>query len=338
MTNPASDWTTPNQSVHYTEPAGGFLTPAQFEAYATALLDGFLAQVLLAVANISIGSVKPFAGLKSWANDLESQASNALATANGAQTTATNAQSTATTANTNANDALSQLESLISGVSGTVIGDVTNAINTAKSDATTAATDIENMLSAAGQQTATALGNFISTLLGPNSPLNAGNIIGTLFPQQVGPVPISQLANIVPQLLTSTDFGSADEVDGGGVWSVANGAVSATANGTQIQLFSPGSIPVTPGQVYNLSATSLWSGVTGGTNAISLMVAPYLANTVGTLASIAQVDNPAASSTGTTLSGTYTVPASGVDSIRLVFSINPSATAGSVSFKAPSAQ
>ncbi|TDH57557.1 hypothetical protein E2F47_01960 [Mycobacterium eburneum] len=317
MSYPAAS--TPVPSVH--RAPGSSLnkppfTPQQIEAFGVAIMDEFLAQVLLAVANIQVFGQKPFAGLQTWAQQLEQQASNALATANGAQTTAN-------TANTNASSALSQLQSLISGVEGTVITDVTNAINTAKNDATTAATNIENLLTAAGQETASALGSFISGLLGPNSPLNAANIIGTLFPRQIGPVSISALANITPNILE----GAADPAP-------------VTANGTQQQQYSPGLIPVSPGQVYNLSAVAEWSGVTGGTDAISLMVAPYLANAVGTLASLgsgAQVDNPAASSTGTTLSGAYTVPASGVDSIRLVTSVNTSATAGTVSFKSASA-
>ncbi|TDH48483.1 hypothetical protein E2F47_23485, partial [Mycobacterium eburneum] len=232
----------------------------------------------------------------------------------------------------------SQIETALQNIPQEAVKGLESALSTVETNAQSALTQIEDILTNAGQETASALGSFISGLLGPNSALNANNIIGQLFPSQIGPVSISSLANITPQLLATTDFSSADEVDGGGIWSVANGAVTATANGSQIQLFSPGSIPVSPGQVYNVSATALWSGVRGGTDALSLMVAPYSGTTPGTLASIAQVDNPAASSTGTALSGTYTVPASGVDSIRLVFSINPSATAGSVSFKAPSAQ
>jgi len=82
-------------------PAAGNVAPftaAQMEAIGTALIDGLLAQVLFAVANIQIFGVKPFEGLQTWANELETAASNALATAEGAQGTATDASNTATTA------------------------------------------------------------------------------------------------------------------------------------------------------------------------------------------------------------------------------------------------
>lgn len=51
---------------------------AELEAYGTALVDGILAQVLLAVSNITILGVKPFIGLQTWANQLEAQAQGAL--------------------------------------------------------------------------------------------------------------------------------------------------------------------------------------------------------------------------------------------------------------------
>jgi hypothetical protein len=119
MTNPAPSWTTPNPSV-ILAPGSALnvqpFTSQQIQAIGTALVDGFLAQVLYAIAGISIGGVQPFAGLSTWADDLENQASTALSTANGAQTTATSAQSTA-------NSNTSTLDSLLTSLFGsTTVG------------------------------------------------------------------------------------------------------------------------------------------------------------------------------------------------------------------------
>jgi hypothetical protein len=81
------------ESIH-TEPfaaatgAAAPFTAAQMEAIGVAITDGILAQVLFAVANISIFGVQPFIGLQTWANALEGDASTALSTATGANTKA----------------------------------------------------------------------------------------------------------------------------------------------------------------------------------------------------------------------------------------------------------
>lgn len=92
---------TPDPSVHQAPSSSLAKTPfsgGEIEAYGEAFLDGFLAQVALALGGISILGVKPFAFLTAWGQQLQQQAENALGIATGAQTTATNAQGTASTA------------------------------------------------------------------------------------------------------------------------------------------------------------------------------------------------------------------------------------------------
>jgi hypothetical protein len=79
--------TTPDPAIH-TPPANTQANPIsaqQFEAWGTALIDGVLAEVLLAIAGITIFGQKPFAGLANWAAALQAQASAALSSAANAQ-------------------------------------------------------------------------------------------------------------------------------------------------------------------------------------------------------------------------------------------------------------
>lgn len=79
-------------------------------AAGTALNDLLLAQVFSAVAGVDINLLgvdfKPFAGLGTWATDLQNQASTAINNANAATAAAATAQSTANTAQTTANSAM----------------------------------------------------------------------------------------------------------------------------------------------------------------------------------------------------------------------------------------
>lgn len=79
-------------------------------AAGTALNDLLLAQVFSAVAGVDINLLgvdfHPFAGLSSWATDLQGQASTAINNANAATAAAATAQSTANTAQTTATSAM----------------------------------------------------------------------------------------------------------------------------------------------------------------------------------------------------------------------------------------
>lgn len=83
---------TPDPAVHVTRPSGSApMSPQQWAAYGTALVDEFLAQVLMAVASIDVAGTHPFIGLQQWGQQLENAAQNALLSAQGAQSTANGA-------------------------------------------------------------------------------------------------------------------------------------------------------------------------------------------------------------------------------------------------------
>jgi hypothetical protein len=66
------------------------------EGFGPYLIESVLAQVLQAVSGISIFGIDPFAGLATWATNLQDSANTALETAEGAQSTATTASTTST--------------------------------------------------------------------------------------------------------------------------------------------------------------------------------------------------------------------------------------------------
>lgn len=80
-------------------------------AVGTAMKDLLLANVASAIGNVSINifgqTIRPFAFLQQWANDLTDQANQAIADAATAQSSADVAQATATTAQTTASSAQS---------------------------------------------------------------------------------------------------------------------------------------------------------------------------------------------------------------------------------------
>jgi hypothetical protein len=73
-------------------------SPQWLQAIGTLLVDLILAQVALALGNISILGVAPFAFLTQWGHDLQQSASDAYIAATNAQTSADTAQDTADTA------------------------------------------------------------------------------------------------------------------------------------------------------------------------------------------------------------------------------------------------
>src|SRR5690242_16377466 len=84
---------TPNPGIHNNPQkttSNPITNAAQTGAMQTALFDGILAQVLLAVANISIGGEtigQAFPLLKTWAEELQQMAQDALTGANTANNT-----------------------------------------------------------------------------------------------------------------------------------------------------------------------------------------------------------------------------------------------------------
>lgn len=99
MTSPSGPASiTPNPSIHI-EPSsssprrGTPFSARQMEAIGTYLIDSILAKVLLALSGITVFGIHPFAGLATWANNLETAANNALTNAGVAQGSANTANS-----------------------------------------------------------------------------------------------------------------------------------------------------------------------------------------------------------------------------------------------------
>lgn len=151
MTSPNgySSVTTPNPSVHVAPSRGTTgLTEQQVNAYGTAILDGVLGQVALALGNVDILGVKPFAFLTQWGQQLEAKAQAALEQAEGAQSTANtatsaaaSAQSSADTAQATANAAQSNWTKFFEGFGVSV-----QTATAAATYITTVSTDLTNVI------------------------------------------------------------------------------------------------------------------------------------------------------------------------------------------------
>ena len=116
MTSPSGPASiTPNPSIHVppstsSPQRGAPFSAQQMEAIGTYLVDSLLAKVLLALSGISVFGIHPFAGLATWANNLETAANNAL-------TNAGVAQGSANTANTG-------VAAINAYLSGTAVGGI----------------------------------------------------------------------------------------------------------------------------------------------------------------------------------------------------------------------
>lgn len=180
-------------------------------------------------------------------------------------------------------------------------------------------------------------GAIIQTIIGviANSPLNALNIFGNLPSYLLGEVPASALGSASPNLLSNPGFEGAISMDdeGGWVWDAttghtSNGCAKTTANSTLKALQSNG-IAVTPNQQIDLSVWVQTTSYVGTGTPIKLGVRTYSSGSVVDTSTLAQ---RAATPSWTEMSGTYTVPASGVDSIRMRLIVDTTATGGDVRF------
>jgi hypothetical protein len=161
MTSPSGPASiTPNPAIHVQPSSkspqrGAPFSAREMEAIGTYLIDSILAKVLLALSGITVFGIHPFAGLATWANNLETAANNAL-------TNAATAQTTASTANTNATGALAKIEDFLSGLAKTTMSDAAAFINTIETDASQAATDIANFLTGLEKTTMADAAAFVN--------------------------------------------------------------------------------------------------------------------------------------------------------------------------------
>jgi hypothetical protein len=91
-------------------------------------------------------------------------------------------------------------------------------------------------------------------------------------------------------------------------------------------------IDVTAGDEFQFDGYVQWSGVAATGSAFELVVATFLQGAPVATSVVNAVSSPAASGSWTHLTGTYPVPASGVDQITLQIVVTSAATAGSAWF------
>ena len=137
-------------------------------------------------------------------------------------------------------------------------------------------------------------------------------------------VPVSAIGQFNPELLTNPTYDSSASVLGGSDWSWdpavthtadGTGSVSFIANPTLQQLLSDPPIPVSPGQILTVSHWLRWASITATGPSFTLAVNAYLGAGISNTVILTTITNPATSSGWVQLSGSYTVPASGVDNI-----------------------
>jgi hypothetical protein len=164
-------------------------------------------------------------------------------------------------------------------------------------------------------------------------------ITGVLSAFMMPLVPVSSVGNTNPNLLANPNFTSSVSVSGQGVWTWdgtvthtadGSGSVSVSCDGTPKALLTDPVIAVSAGQTLACSMWLQWAGVAGAGECFALSIATYLGTNLVATTEIENVSNPAASATWLQLTGSYTIPSSGVDGCRLQLSILPAATAGTV--------
>jgi hypothetical protein len=204
--------------------------------------------------------------------------------------------------------------------------------------------DLLNMLAnpsltSGGFDPAAAVATFINDMIHPTKLLAPLNPVTQLIDHWTLPaIPVGAIGQILPNLLANPSFSSAASIANNPNWSWASGvthladgtgSATATANGTTKNLLSDPAVPVSANQILNISTWLQWSGVTASGPAFALSVVPYLGSNAAGSTVLQTISNPPAAGAWQQLSGTYTVPASGVDNIRMQLQILPGASAGS---------
>lgn len=192
-----------------------------------------------------------------------------------------------------------------------------------------------------GEGWASIITNFfepLGLLLGPNSPLWAGNIFGLLSSLNLPFLPISHLSNKPgPNLLVEPNFDDADSIDSGFGWTwdvttgrTLNGCAKGTASSALRQLNSSTLIPVDVDDKIRFSCWYKWASlVYTGSTPLSMCVVKYLDGVEVGSTVLAGSASPATNqATFLQLTNDYTVPA-GVDAVRLAFRIAATASIGS---------
>lgn len=137
------------------------------------------------------------------------------------------------------------------------------------------------------------LAEFVSTLLTRNTPIPAENIIGKIRDSVLGIIPVANIADVAPNLLSHGGFLASSTVDplaaaAGWTWDstqnqdTANpgGAVKVTTNAGAVRtLYSTQSIPVNKGDKLLMKARVKTSGYTGSSSSLQIGLVPFVGQT-----------------------------------------------------------
>jgi hypothetical protein len=150
----------------------------------------------------------------------------------------------------------------------------------------------------------------------------------------IGNISAASVTNVANSIQPVPDFPYAQSIQAASTWSwdgtvghTAVGSAKVIANGTE-QVLRGVVGDVQAAQVITATAYVQWSGLTATGSPIQLQLLP---NT-GTPVVIGEITSPGSSGSWTELTGTYTVPSSGVTTVQILLVVTSAATAGSIWF------
>lgn len=148
-----------------------------------------------------------------------------------------------------------------------------------------------------------------------------------------------QIGTVIQNLLANGGFESSDSVQGFDVWNwisgifhtptdgsqTAGGSAMVLGNGKLQEMVSDPATPVSPGQELDLSQWVKWTGVNASGNAFQLLLdtfsdvkgtVPVTSTTVDTIANVGMASSNPSEGDFEQLAGSFTVPPTGVSSVR----------------------
>lgn len=237
--------------------------------------------------------------------------------------------------NTAAQTAWNNWVATLNNLDQATIADFTTWLSNAQTDATNAWTQLEAFFTTGDwSDLSTAMQDIFQAIFGSSTSLGL-----------VGGIPAPAVINVTQNLQPVWDFPDAAALAGtGSQWSwdgtqdhtgvAGSGSAKVVANGVLQALRGiPGAVQ--GGQVVAPTAWVMWSGLTySGSDPVQLQLIPYSQSgsvlSAGTPVVVAQLATPASSGSWIELTGTYTVPSSGVAAVQSRLVIPGTVSAGSV--------
>lgn len=236
---------------------------------------------------------------------------------------------------------------LLSGIGVDTVPELSAWLASVNATASTNWNNIQTMLTNTGNATVAELAGMWNSALTNLSALNAGNLFGQIGSGLMGLIPASHVAVTSPNLQSDGSFDTAASVAGaGGVffWDSVHdhtgnggGSVSVMADGLLHQLLGD-LVQVAPNQQIDVSGWARWSALSyaPGTNPICLRLTTYAdlagSNVAGVVTMAQDTSGLSSSDWRGPLTGSWTVPGSGVQSVRLTCALTADATAGQAWF------